>query len=387
MNITIIGWYGTETIGDRAILAGLFSFFSKVFDNFEIKLGSLYPFLSERTINEDCFYWQSILKKEVKIEIFNSKISKELNRAIKNSEIVIIGGGPLMDIEPMYMLEYGFKKAKKFRKKTAILGCGIGPLFRREYKKCLLNIIKFSDLIILRDIFSRNNLIEIYKEFNQDFNDKQIYTGLDLATQCCLDYASLRKDKISKNDYIAINLRKYPKEYLRIGNEVKINDNLSFFIESIAKTYKEKLIKLIPMHYFHIGGDDREFLNEIKFNYNLKNIYVQNKTLTLFETMQIYQNALFCIGMRFHSILFQTMLNGKNFILDYADPKRGKISGFIDEIDNQNFYKNRHIYLPLSDIESMMNMINEDSIKRIFKLDIKKIMHKLNVYSEKLEEL
>lgn len=26
MKITIIGWYGTETIGDRAILAGLFSF-------------------------------------------------------------------------------------------------------------------------------------------------------------------------------------------------------------------------------------------------------------------------------------------------------------------------------------------------------------------------
>ncbi len=45
MRILIIGWYGTETIGDRAILAGLISFFSKVYRCFEIKIGSLYPFL------------------------------------------------------------------------------------------------------------------------------------------------------------------------------------------------------------------------------------------------------------------------------------------------------------------------------------------------------
>ena len=45
MKITIIGWYGTETIGDRAILAGLISIFNQAYDEFEVKLGSLNPFL------------------------------------------------------------------------------------------------------------------------------------------------------------------------------------------------------------------------------------------------------------------------------------------------------------------------------------------------------
>ena len=51
--INIVGWYGTETIGDRAILAGLVHIFSKVFDEYEIQLGSLFPDFTERTVLED----------------------------------------------------------------------------------------------------------------------------------------------------------------------------------------------------------------------------------------------------------------------------------------------------------------------------------------------
>ena len=41
MIITVIGWYGTETIGDRAILAGLISLFNKSYTYFEIKKNDL----------------------------------------------------------------------------------------------------------------------------------------------------------------------------------------------------------------------------------------------------------------------------------------------------------------------------------------------------------
>ena len=86
MKVTIIGWYGTETIGDRAILAGLISLFSKTYDGFEIKLGSLYPFFSQRTINEDYSFYKEIINKDFKIKIFNSQNSKELVSAIEDSD-------------------------------------------------------------------------------------------------------------------------------------------------------------------------------------------------------------------------------------------------------------------------------------------------------------
>ena len=54
IRVLIIGWYGTETIGDRAILAGILrSLDSYLNSDILLTIGSLYPYISERTIFED----------------------------------------------------------------------------------------------------------------------------------------------------------------------------------------------------------------------------------------------------------------------------------------------------------------------------------------------
>ena len=105
MRITVIGWYGTETIGDRAILAGLFSFFKKAYGDCEIQIGSLYPFYSERMLNEDFSFWKQIVGDNLKVTQFNSKKAKELKLAIKNSDLLVMGGGPLMHIDELFMVD------------------------------------------------------------------------------------------------------------------------------------------------------------------------------------------------------------------------------------------------------------------------------------------
>jgi polysaccharide pyruvyl transferase WcaK-like protein len=97
--ITIIGWYGTETIGDRAILSGIFTFFKKAFREFEVKLGSLYPFFTQRTLNEDHNFWEESCNYTFPVQLFDSKKVQELDKAIKDSDLVVMGGGPLMHIE------------------------------------------------------------------------------------------------------------------------------------------------------------------------------------------------------------------------------------------------------------------------------------------------
>ena len=99
------------------------------------------------------------------------------------------------------------------------------------------------------------------------------------------------------------------------------------------------------MHYFEIGDDDRYFLNEIKFSLNKDNIFVQNRPLSLEETVLEYKGANFNIGMRFHSVVLQTIASGKNYVLDYTQPKIGKISGFLNDIDLDNFYASRYASL------------------------------------------
>lgn len=381
MIITIIGWYGTETIGDRAILAGLISFFSKSYETFEIKLGSLYPFFSERTLNEDYSFYKKITTKDIKIDIFNSKDSYALTSAIKESDLVVMGGGPLMDLDELFMVEYAFKKAKKLGKKTALLGCGVGPLFNKKYRKSVLNISQSSDITILRDKKSIDNLEEIYKEYNVFLDSAKIQSSYDPAVEAVLEYNKHHKEE--KEEYIAINLREFPLEYNKEKNGSSINDELREFIKQLALKYKEKEIRFIPMHYFHIGNDDRVFLNAIAQELKLENIKVQNPNLTLEETITVYQNASFCVGMRFHSVVLQTIVSGRNYVLDYTEPKKGKIFGFLADVDKNNFYTSR--YLSLQEDAISTDMI--ENIDGQFSIEEKDVQNHLSVYVSKLQEI
>jgi polysaccharide pyruvyl transferase WcaK-like protein len=381
MKITIIGWYGTETIGDRAILVGLFSFFNKSYDSFEIYLGSLYPFFSERTINEDYSLYKEVLNKDIKINIFNSKDSKELLNVIKKSDLVVMGGGPLMDLSELFMVEYAFKKAKKFGKITALLGCGVGPLFHKKYRKSVLNISLHSDITIFRDNQSKENLEKIYKEFNKFFDEKNVQTSYDPAVECTLEYNKLHKANIQ--EYIAVNLREFPLEYNKDNDAKNINDELKNIINDLADKYADREIRLIPMHYFHVGGDDRVFLNSIALELQKENIKVQNANLTLAQIIEVYQNAYFNIGMRFHSVVLQTISSGKNYVFDYTEPKKGKIFGFLDDVDKEGFYNNRYISLQKDKIS--VDIIQDETNKFSMNQDV--ILNRLEIYIEKLQKI
>ena len=98
---------------------------------------------------------------------------------------------------------------------------------------------------------------------------------------------------------------------------------------------------------------------------NKENCIVQNEPLSLSETMLSFYRAELNIGMRFHSVVLQTILNGNNIILDYTEPNKGKIYGFLKDIDEINFYKDRYWVL------QNMKTINFECIENIKKLKTK----------------
>jgi polysaccharide pyruvyl transferase WcaK-like protein len=371
MNVTIIGWYGTETIGDRAILAGILTILTRSYDNLNISLGSLFPFFTERTINEDFNLWKKLTNVDFSLTMFDSKKPKELRNAIKGSDLLILGGGPIMHIPELYMIDYAFKKAKQNHKKTVVLGCGIGPLFKKEYHKIVHSIVKNSDLVFLRDSRSLKTLADIGFPINESKNNK-ITCSYDPAILPCL-YFNAHK-MVEKSDYFIINLREFPLNYS--VNNLSIDEKLCEFIIRIASDNKSNIL-LTPMHYSDLGGDDRTYFYKLLFKIGHRsNVEVHHKPLNVEETMQLFSNAIINIGMRYHAILFQTLINGNNYIIDYTQPGKGKISGFLEDIDKASFYKSRYVNLFESDeinFEfnsdifthdlSFQNVLNNDVIK------------------------
>lgn len=371
MKVCILGWYGTETMGDRAILDGIIKLFSKIYDTCHISIGSLYPFFTEHTLLEDKENYLNGCH-NVHLSIFDEKCEKELTENIKNSDFVIMGGGPIMDLNELYIIKKGFQIAHQYNIKTGLCGCGIGPLKNKSFIRVTKQILKDTDIGIFRDNFSKK-LAEKYCP------EKTFYYLPDPAIISILFYRENRKDEINQNHNIVINFRKHPSEYQNIKENVE--DLLIKLTEKISSSFE--LVQLIPMHTFFIGGDDRVFLTQISQKINKSNISVINKPMSLYEMYQIYSETKACIGMRYHSVVMQTILNGNNYILDYTNPKTGKIIGFLHELDNPKFYHNRYYNYTTGeeiDVGSVIKVLNTNEKYDYTDVDI------ISQYSELLKE-
>lgn len=327
MKICILGWYGTETLGDRAILDGLIQVFEQKESGNTYYLGSIIPFFSEHTIilDHDCYS-----SKKIDIEIFCEKNETELKRYILLSDYVIMGGGPLMDISELLIIRKGFKLARKASIKTGLIGCGYGPFHDMFYSSVAEDILKLSDVIILRDLISsqRAGMVD---------NSVKAITLSDPAVISALSYKE--RTQINRENFISINFR--DSRFKVYKDEItSYIDDLYLLIKKFADSFPK--IVLVPMHTFFWGGDDRAFFVELLYNHKIENVFVKYEQQSLYDLYGCFSNAFGCVGMRYHSVVLQTILNGNNIILDYTEAKTGKISGFLEELDS-DFYSNRYI--------------------------------------------
>lgn len=330
IRVLIIGWYGTETIGDRAILAGILHSINKHFSSdIQVTLGSLYPYISERTIYEDRQLYEMLSPKVLEIEIVDTRDLFALRSAIACSDIVLMGGGPLMDLQELWMVNYAFSFAKQKGIPTAIAGCGVGPIRNRKLQKCLAKIFSNADLAILRDQKSAEAASEIYQ--SKYVEPKQFIAAIDPAVTCALDYKNIASVPV-KSDTLVACVRQFPKEYLLPDKELnQINENvMKAFLTTVEQNAIASL-HFVPMCYHHLGVDDRYYMKVLKDNLPNLDCVIQKKPLNLVETMQLFMGSRLAIGMRFHSVVLQTLLAESNIIFDYTGGVGGKISNFIAE--------------------------------------------------------
>lgn len=330
IKLCVIGWYGTETMGDRAILDGILHVFYELCGTVSVKLGSLYPGYSSRTFVEEQDVFNNSCP-EVSFSLFHIKDKAATDAAVDQSDVVVFGGGPIMDNPEMVLMTYAFRRAKCKGIPTILLGCGFGPV-HKENDPVIRELFQLSDLVTVRDYYSKKEI----ERLNLYQNEVKC-TG-DPAMISVANYIR-KKGNVDKADStLAINFRKFPKsEYTR--NTIFDEEYAFHIIEQISKAYEKVL--MVPMHTFSFGGDDRQFFADVLDGKTLKNVSVQYKISNLWELYDIYATGTACIGMRYHSVLMQTLLNGNNVIMNYTQNAGNKIDGFLSYCDLSMAYQDR----------------------------------------------
>lgn len=270
-------------------------------------------------------------KKEVKqkyqVKAYNYKKPLQILKAIFNCDILISGGGSLLqnktsNLSLFYYLFIIFL-AKIFFKKVIIFAQGIEPIngfFQTQLTKFIL---KTCNYITVRDENSLNYLKK-----------------LNIKAQLVSDpvYSIIQDKKISQNKQgLVVQLR----------NHKGLNDNLlDLLAQNISKTYQDNNIKVLSLQDEFDKNICLKFIEKLN-KYNKSAELISN--LNIDETIDLLNNAKYVISTRLHGLIAASGLQTKTFALIYDD----KVNSLAQELNLENIeinnYKEENLFKKIDD--------------------------------------
>ena len=308
-HILITGWYGTETIGDKAILMEVIHSLKESNPGVKFSITSIIPGLSNLT------------NKELGLDLEIHELKKLKFSKLNCIDGVVFGGGPLMDSSQLKYIEVLFRWANSVGKKTIIFGCGVGPIKKKISNKLISSILTNSSSAFFRD----ENSAKLAGKLG--FKGELLWS-CDPAIRFVRRWSNKNK-KVARLNKIVALLREQTAEYsvnsINITSEnIKI---FNHFLNSLSSDFD--IISLLPMHTFWYGNDDREYIksiNDYKAIPSFKNL---SNIFTLHDMLVNLKSSSFGLPMRYHGHIFMAAIGIPFISIDYTG-KGGKISSFMN---------------------------------------------------------
>ena len=346
--VCIIGWYGTETLGDKAILGG-------IIDNL-IQTGISLKNITIASLNVNYTKLTLHQMQLTDVNIIDSYKLKSSHKMIDSQDAFIFGGGPLCDVEPLVDMYSIFRESKSHGKINIIYSCGIGPLKLRRYIRALNKILEISDVVFFRDRYTIDKYTKVVPALKQHKNKIFIDPAVAWIKN---NYSNV--NKMQNNEYILVCIREWPYMYADGLGYDEYLDKKDLFEKGLANQImhcinKSLKVILFPMNVDYAGDDDREFYRYFVEKFNLDGkVEVVNWDYTPIEALSYFKYAKFVIAMRFHSVVFSVTCKTPCIPIEYHYGY-GKITGFmnevglndlvinLDEMTSENFILSRDIF-------------------------------------------
>jgi len=326
-NAMICGWYGTETLGDKAILGGVISSLRDGLGEINVYISSIYPHITELTI-------QQMPELDSVVLLATEQALAQVGRM----DLLVIGGGPIMAIDNLAEILALIRTANQRNIPVLIAGCGVGPLGEQWHNSAIKEILINADYRIYRD----NKSLETVRQLGVDTGNDLVaedpaFTWL--ASNFTTNPAAENRSRAAPK--ILLGLREWPShqygrqysnsESDRI-NEHAINEIITA-LELVIKELPSIEFTPFPMCTNHYGGDDRWYYRSLLRNSDtLKqrcNMSLLSKELTPAESLPYFQKASAALTMRYHSLVFSIAANLPTVAIDYTLGK-GKIASLVN---------------------------------------------------------
>lgn len=286
-NVLVIGWYGEGNIGDEAILLSMKNDLEKNL-NLKVRALSTRTEYTTRMQGVEAVAHMPLSMKSFVLNLLNYKKFKPAITAIKESHIILLGGGGFLSdwsyFNPFNWLKY-IVLAKKYGKKTMLYAIGAGPFRTKFGKFCVRYVVnKYIDLITVRDEESRDWL-------KKAGVTKEIVVSGDPVIGLSYESSSLDLEiKTKKRIVFVLN------PYLQEKNPMKFKSLQNSLIEYISR-FKGNEYELIflPFENSKDYSFNERLLRESGVEGKLINLELDPNT-----TMNILAGADIVVSLRLH---------------------------------------------------------------------------------------
>jgi polysaccharide pyruvyl transferase WcaK-like protein/MoaA/NifB/PqqE/SkfB family radical SAM enzyme len=313
--IMICGWYGTETLGDKAILGGVIDTLTALLGPLETTIVSLNRYISEMTRTQ--------MPQLASCSIVD--VAEGLVEAGKQ-DLVVFGGGPIMALQELAEMEAIFAAAKRLGVPTLVAGCGVGPVGASAYQRQIGRVLALADARVYRDEKSRNAAAALGIDTGADtVAEDPAFTWLASCPPRPSD------ESVQDGKVLMLGLRDFPwHDYAQhLGADEgkaiakRFEQAVLEALDVLVVRYPDLTIRPLPMCTNHFGDDDRFFYRAL-FR-NASNTVLARLDLSLLgrelppsDYVDAFHRASAMITMRFHSLVFALGLGVPAVAIDYT---------------------------------------------------------------------
>lgn len=327
--VLICGWYGTETLGDKAILGGVLRALTDSLGPLNVTLAALHPYVSEMTRRQ--------MPELQGMRVVSVEAAVALAAQM---ELVAFGGGPLMAIDEMADMRAIFRSARAAGVPTLVAGCGVGPLGERWHDRAIADLLKAADVRVFRDEQSRTTAGRLGVNVQHDVvAEDPAFTWLAAQPQ---PFASTRV--VGQRHTLLLGLRDFPHEtYARdlspparkIAKE-RYEHAVVTALEQLLDRFPSLNVLPLPMCTNHFGDDDRWYYRRLltgneRIRSRLDMTLLRGE-LAPADYCAAFQRASVALTMRFHALVFALGLRVPAVAIDYTLGK-GKVHALATRFD------------------------------------------------------
>jgi polysaccharide pyruvyl transferase CsaB len=360
LKIVISGFYGLDNIGDEAILATIVDILKKELDDPRLTVFSFSPTKTSSTYDVNSLYrgWRRDNWKKIK--------------AIKNADLVISGGGGLLqDVYPTRVISGPLPYyllivliAKLLRKKVMFFSQGIGPVETSYGKWLMRRFANLADVVTVRDNYSANLL----KRLGVTKPKTEVTSDIVFAFEKETDHECYDSLPLHGNEkLIGVSVRPWFTDDTYCKRVANLLDNLI-----VKKGVTPVFIPMENHHDYKVSEKVLTYMNNKDACHLLGTNFSPNQYLNFIEKCELV------IGMRLHSLIFATIAHVPHIGISYDKKVENllKINGMwefsthLEDINpDQLFHNAEHLMENSSNYNHSLKLIasqlKKDALRNI----------------------